>query len=41
MIHLVNWHCSFTCDTRMKRINGERKITRHHLVPRGTRVQSD
>ena len=26
---------------KMVRLNGEWKIARHHLVPRGTRVQSD
>jgi len=30
-----------TYETRMKRIDGEWKIARHHLVPRGRRVQAD
>lgn len=30
-----------TYETQMTRINGEWKISRHRLVPRGTRVQSD
>jgi ketosteroid isomerase-like protein len=30
-----------TYETTMKRIGGEWKIARHHLVPRGTRTQSD
>ncbi|MBI1179660.1 MAG: hypothetical protein GC201_03825 [Alphaproteobacteria bacterium] len=30
-----------TYETRMQRIGGEWKIVRHHLVPRGTRVQAD
>lgn len=30
-----------TYETDMQRINGEWKIKRHRLVPRGTRVQSD
>ena len=30
-----------TYETDMKKINGEWKITRHKLVPRGTRIQSD
>lgn len=30
-----------TYNTDMKRIDGEWKITRHHLEPRGTRIQAD
>ena len=30
-----------TYETDMKRINGEWKIARHRLVPRGTRIQKD
>jgi hypothetical protein len=30
-----------TYETAMRRIGGEWKITRHRLVSRGTRVQSD
>ena len=30
-----------TYNTDMKRIAGEWKITRHHLEPRGTRIQAD
>lgn len=30
-----------TYETEMRRIDGDWKITRHKLVPRGTRIQSD
>lgn len=30
-----------TYETDMKRIDGDWKISRHQLVPRGTRIQSD
>jgi ketosteroid isomerase-like protein len=30
-----------TYESDMRRVNGEWKIARHQLVPRGTRVQSD
>lgn len=30
-----------TYESDMKRVNGEWKISRHRLVPRGTRIQSD
>ena len=30
-----------TYESEMRRIDGEWKIARHKLVPRGTRIQSD